>query len=134
MRKEAELWIKQALKDLEMAEKNFEIGGYYITAFLCHQSVEKGLKALYIVKFKRMPEKMHSLIALGREVEIPEEYFHILREMTPDFIISRYPDVIGEVPYEVYDKETAKERLENAKKVVDWILGEMKKLEISSTN
>ncbi|MEO2116781.1 MAG: nucleotidyltransferase domain-containing protein, partial [Methanocaldococcus sp.] len=40
--------------------------------------------------------------------------------MTPDFIISRYPDIIGEVPYEVYDEETAKERLENAKDRLDF--------------
>jgi len=66
LRKEAELWIKQALKDLELAEKNFEIEGYYIVAFLCHQSLEKALKGLYILKHKRLPGK-NTLFSFFRE-------------------------------------------------------------------
>jgi len=34
MREEVMLWWKQALKDLEAAEKNFQIGLYYVSAFL----------------------------------------------------------------------------------------------------
>ena len=49
MRKEAENWWKQALKDFEVAGKNLEIDQYYIVAFLCQQAVEKGLKALYFI-------------------------------------------------------------------------------------
>jgi len=33
-------WLKQSLHELEMAEKNIEIGGFDIAAFLAHQSVE----------------------------------------------------------------------------------------------
>ena len=50
MRKEVEEWWKQALKDLDSAEKNLNIEEFYLTAFLCQQSVEKALKALYILK------------------------------------------------------------------------------------
>ena len=50
MRKEVEEWWKQALKDLDSTEKNLNIEEFYLTAFLCQQSVEKALKALYILK------------------------------------------------------------------------------------
>jgi HEPN domain-containing protein len=34
-------WYKQACHDLEMAEKNIEIGGYDVAAFLSQQSEEE---------------------------------------------------------------------------------------------
>ncbi len=72
MRKEVEIWLKQALKDFESAKKNLKIREYYLVAFLCQQAVEKGLKALFIHLHKKLPEKTHSLIYLGRKVKIPK--------------------------------------------------------------
>jgi len=92
MRKEVKEWWKQALKDLDSAEKNLNIGEFYLTAFLCQQSVEKSLKALYIHKLKESPGATHSLIFLGKEVGIPEGYYSTLRRLSPDFVITRYPD------------------------------------------
>jgi len=51
----------------------------------------------------------------------------ILRDLTPDFVISRCPDVAEEVPYEIYDDSTAKRKLENAKKVVEWVRRELQR-------
>jgi len=34
-------WIKQAVHDLQIAEKNLSIGGFDSAAFYSHQSVEK---------------------------------------------------------------------------------------------
>ncbi|OFV68420.1 MAG: DNA-binding protein [Candidatus Syntrophoarchaeum caldarius] len=127
MRKEVKEWWKQALKDLDSAEKNLNIGEYYLTAFLCQQSVEKSLKALYIHKLKESPGPTHSLIFLGKEVGIPEEYHSTLRRLSPDFVITRYPDAAHTVPYELYDEEIAKERLERSMKVIEWIRKELMK-------
>ena len=41
MREEINNWLKQARKDLEVAEKNFQIKEYYASAFWCQQAVEK---------------------------------------------------------------------------------------------
>ncbi|MCX8000881.1 MAG: HEPN domain-containing protein, partial [Leptospiraceae bacterium] len=60
-------------------------------------------------------------------VEIPEEYMRILRDLTPDFVISRYPDVAGEVPYEIYDESIVKDKLDGAKKVIEWVKKELEK-------
>jgi HEPN domain-containing protein len=43
----AQRWIKQALHDLEIAEKNIPIEGYDTASFLAHQSVEKLLKGIF---------------------------------------------------------------------------------------
>lgn len=127
MRKEVEEWWKQALKDLESAEKNLRIEEYYLTAFLCQQSVEKALKALYIHKLKESPGATHSLITLGRRVNIPDEYYNVLRRLSPDFVITRYPNAAHAVPYELYDEEIAEERLEISKKVIEWLRKELER-------
>lgn len=125
MRKEAERWWQQALKDLQSAEKNLKIEEYYLVAFLCQQAVEKGLKALYIDRLKESPGPTHSLLFLGKRVEIPGEFLTFLRKMTPDFVLARYPDAADGLPYELYDKDIAGERLESAKKVLEWIQGQL---------
>ena len=127
MREEVNLWWKQALKDLEAAEKNFKIKEYFVTAFLCHQSFEKALKALYIHKLKSSPGTTHSLIYLGKSVGIPKEYETLLRKIQPDFVVSRYPDVAQSLPYELYDEEIAKERITIARKVIEWVKKELER-------
>lgn len=44
--------LKQALHDLKMAERNIEIDGYDIAAFLAHQAVEKLFKAIFPLQNK----------------------------------------------------------------------------------
>jgi len=127
MRKEVENWWKQAEIDMSSAENAFRSGDYYLVAFLCQQSVEKGLKALYIKKRKESPGTVHSLIFLGKSTGIPENYYSILRRLSPDFVITRYPDAAHGLPYELYDEEIAKERMNLAKKVVGWIRKELEK-------
>jgi HEPN domain-containing protein len=125
MRKEAGSWWLQAQKDLQSAEKNLEIEEYYLVAFLCQQAVEKGLKALYIHRLKESPGATHSLLFLGKKVEIPDEFLTFLRKMTPDFVLARYPDAADGLPYELYDRDIAGERLGSAKKVLEWIRGQL---------
>lgn len=127
MRKEAEDWWLQALKDLDSAQKNKDIREYHLTAFLCQQSVEKSLKALYIHRLRESPGTTHSLIFLGKKTGIPEEYHNGLRRLAPDFVITRYPNAAHAVPYELYDERIAAERIEIAKKVIEWVKKELKK-------
>ncbi|RLI72167.1 hypothetical protein DRO97_09155 [Archaeoglobales archaeon] len=66
-------------------------------------------QALYIHEFKKS-EPTHSLIYLGKSLGVPKELEAILRDLTPDFVISRYPDVAQEVSYELYDQDIAKKK------------------------
>jgi len=126
MRREVYNWWKQAEKDLEGAAKNLKIEEYYITAFLSQQAAEKALKALYIHKKRKSPGSTHSLIFLANELNMPEEFMSGLRKLNPDFIITRYPDAAQGLPYELYDREIAEEKLEIASKVVEWVRKELK--------
>lgn len=125
MREEAVLWIKQAERDYEAAGKNLKIGEYYLVAFLCHQALEKGLKALYLERLKTNPGPIHSLLTLATAVGVPEGYFTTLRKVSVDFVATRYPDAAAGLPYEIYDKAIATERLEDCGKVMMWVRKEL---------
>ncbi|MFH0875086.1 MAG: HEPN domain-containing protein [archaeon] len=125
MRREIRNWWLQAKHDLSAAEKNLNCEEFYLVAFLAHQSVEKGLKAAIMKKFGEISQT-HSLIELGKKLKVSETILKSLRMMSPDYIISRYPDATDSVPYENYDKESALDRLENAKRVFEWLQLQMK--------
>jgi len=126
MREEILNWWAQALKDLESASKNLKIEEYYVSAFLAQQATEKALKALYIHELNESPGPTHSLLFLGKKVHVPKKFYTGLRKISPDFVITRYPDAANGIPYELYDEEISKERLEIAGKVIEWVRGELK--------
>ena len=68
-----------------------------------------------------MPPKTHSLIALSKKVNIPEDLLSLLRRLNADYLTSRYPDVDGVTPKEAYDKVMIEERITYAEDVMEWI-------------
>lgn len=113
-------------------KKGFFSGGnfiwekeYYIVAFLCQQSIEKRLKALHLKKNKKPADFTHSLVTLGNACKIPNSLMLILRNSTLDFVMSRYPDASDELPYEMYDKTIASQRIEGTREVLKWIEKEL---------
>jgi HEPN domain-containing protein len=109
-------WLKQALHDLEMAEKNISICGYDIAAFLSHQSVEKLLKAIFAIEGRKIP-KTHYLDDLARELKLSKKLIDSISELTVDYTFSRYPDVADHVPYEEYNEKIAKEKVKIAREI-----------------
>ncbi|MBI5373866.1 MAG: HEPN domain-containing protein [Candidatus Schekmanbacteria bacterium] len=107
-------WLKQALHDLEMAEKNIAIGGYDVAAFLAHQSVEKLLKSIFAINGKKIP-RTHYIDELARELKLEKRLIDAASELTADYTFSRYPDVSENVPYEEYDENIAREKVTMAK-------------------
>ncbi len=121
MRKEIDIWFRQSEKDLESAEKNFSIEEYHLVVFLCQQSLEKGLKAYFIFKKNKSPDFTHSLIYLASETGVPKKFFSFLREITPAFVNTRYPDAAYGITSDLYDEEIASEYFEKTKEVIEWL-------------
>ncbi len=121
MRIEAQRLIKQAERDLENAGKNISIEAHEVAAFLAEQAVEKYLKAYWMVGKQEMPPFTHSLTELGDALGVP----HILRKhlvsLTSDYTTARYPDAANGVPYEVYDRETAEDKVRSAEAILAWL-------------
>ena len=108
-------WLKQALHDLKMAEENISIEGYDVSAFLAHQSVEKLLKAIFIIRGRRSP-KSHYIDELSRELKLSKELIDAAADLSVDYTFARYPDVSDRVPYEEYSEDIAREKVQLAKK------------------
>jgi len=121
MRPEVQQWRDQANADLESARFNQKGERWYLVVFLCQQAVEKALKAYYLQEHKTGPGNMHSLIFLAKETKIPEKFFRFLRELTPQFVNTRYPDAAYGTPAELYDKSIAGETLKKTEEVMRWL-------------
>lgn len=126
MRKEIGNWWKQAENDLVKANVLFRSKNFDGCAFYCQQAVEKSLKALILMKTKQKSVEGHSLIYLGRLANLPSPFFSDLKRLSPQYYLSRYPDITEEVPYELYDENLAKEFLNISDKVLKWIKKHLK--------
>lgn len=99
---------------MKTAETNLEHRRFDASAFFAHQAAEKALKALYVLKFKRL-WRIHDLVELGRRVEAPGEVLKSCDALNPHYIETRYPlDII-------YSEEMVKDALENAREVLGWV-------------
>ena len=75
MSKGPEEWLKQADYDLDTANFMFKGGRYFYTVFMCHLSIEKALKGLFLGKLDEIPPTTHNLVYLINKVGFkpPEE-------------------------------------------------------------
>ena len=108
-------WFNLAERDFSSAKKNFKKKIYYVSAFLCQQSVEKGLKALYIKKYQKLL-KIHDLVKLAKNIGADMEILDMCVKLNPIYIETRYPDVPSS-----YNKKDMKELLKDTEKVLKWI-------------
>lgn len=120
-RKEVEQLLNQARRDLAGAGKNIEIGWHEVAAFLCQQSLEKGLKALYLHTRKKRAPPTHSLLELGKELSAPAELQEEMNGISPDYVVARYPEAANGVPGEIYTKKMAEQKVAAAKEIWKWI-------------
>ena len=120
MREEARLLFEQAKHELEIAKYSFN--GDFLDAciFYYQQTVEKFLKS-YLLSKGKSPENIHALLKLGKLAGIPPEFNSFLKNLSSEYYISRYPDVSGEVPFTLYDKEEVKVTLDETEEFVKWI-------------
>jgi len=121
--KDAELWLRQAERDLIKAENDLKTGDWDSAAFWSQQCAEKALKALLLNAGKAY--RGHELLELARVIkeEIGVDVSPIeedLRELTIHYVISRYPNAANAVPYELYDEKKARELVERARRVLEW--------------
>jgi len=114
-------WLRQGERDLEIAQRNLDIGLYDVCVLFCEQAVEKHLKALYIHANRAEPPKTHKIVELARQLGASRDLYELLHLLEIDYLASRYPDFPTTVSYEDYDEEVARERLAIAQRVVKWV-------------
>ncbi len=118
-KKEFEKWLMLAERDLRTAENSLGSGDYHASVFWCQQSVEKGLKALWLKRGNELI-RTHDLILLGKNVELSEKYFLDLDKISKAYISSRYSLMIDEnIPGESFEKEVVQSFIKISEDVLE---------------
>lgn len=120
LRPETKLWWAQAKRDFRIAERNHANRDYEVSVFYCEQSAQKALKALLLHRTSQMPPKIHNLVELGRLVGIGRPMRDFLADLTPHYMITRYPDAAGAVTSDLYNGRLSLRFLRGTKKVMEW--------------
>lgn len=118
-------WLEESRDDLEAAETLLKDGRYSKACFLSQQAAEKAVKALIIHRLKIF-ETIHSVAELLRKINAPEEMIQLGVELDRHYIPSRYPNAWPSgAPSKMYRKADAESALNTAKKVLEYVKGEI---------
>jgi len=126
MREEISNWIKQAEADLEKAIILHDNKKYDGAVFFSQQSAEKALKSLSLLKLKEI-SKGHSIIYLSQKLKVPDEMLSGIRDLNPEYLTFRYPDMALGVPAESYDEKISQRHIKVSKDVIEWVKKQMQK-------
>lgn len=123
MANRAEDWFRQAKRDYEKAQVDFQNGFYEWCCFTAQQACEKGFKALYYSRNKSV--RGHSLLrmlqGLSQELAIPEELYHYARVLDRYYQEARYPNGFPEgSPFDFFDQKIAEEALYAARAILEF--------------
>lgn len=120
--KASEEWFRQAKYDLETAKAMFETRRYIYTVFMCHLSLEKGLKGLFAKNLQKDPPKTHDLNYLSNTInlELPDELQKFMDKLNDLSIPARYPDELDKV-LKQYDKRRTEKILKLTKELLIWL-------------
>ena len=88
-------WVEIADYDLETAGAMMKGKRYLYVGFMCHQAIEKILKAYFVKKTDRTPPYVHNLKRLAEVCDLnnvfSEEQLDLIEELIPMNIEARYP-------------------------------------------
>ena len=127
MKIDSKEWFKQSEYDFETAIAMLDSGRYIYSVFMCHLSIEKSLKGLYIEYFKELPPKSHNLIYFldKLKIELPEEDNKFITLLNDQAIATRYPESL-EMLSSKFSKSSTKLIIKKTKGILEWINSQSK--------
>lgn len=130
----ADKWLDIVAEDLSVAEDLFKTGHWLYVGFMCHQVVEKSLKAYWCVCREDDPPYLHDhkKIAQGcglytKMSEEQKNFLALIRDMYIEAHYQEYKDAVARS----LSRESTAEILDKTKQLYSWILEKLK--EKSST-
>ena len=124
MEERVQYWIEMSDYDLETAEAMLVTRRYLYVGFMCHQAIEKILKARWSNRLEEVPLKIHSLSRLAEKTELDREFsneqLELIDRLEPLNIEARYPSY-KERLMKSLTKEYCEQLLEQTKELQQWI-------------
>ena len=117
-------WLDIADYDLDTAEAMHQTGRWLYVAFMCHQAIEKTLKAYWCATQPNDPPFTHNLTTLSEGTELDKEMsddqLDIIATLMPMNIQARYPEYKDQLA-KMLTKENCRNIIDETKKLQEWI-------------
>ena len=117
-------WISHVHEDISAAECLFQGGHWLYVGFLCHQAIEKALKAYYTATHDDDPRYTHSHSRLledcGLTSELSDEQLDFIDLMVPMYIEARYPEQKDSAA-QMLNEEACRHIIDVTKELILWI-------------
>ena len=103
-----EEWFFQSDYDLETAQYMLQSQRNIYCIFMCHLSLEKALKGLFIKRLNQFPPKLHDLMYFVKELALEPEDTHMdfLKRLNKKGVTTRYPEDLKKMMKEYSYKQT----------------------------
>ena len=125
----ADKWLDIVTEDLSVADDLYKTGHWLYTSFMCHQVIEKTLKAYWCVCRDDDPPFLHDhkKIAQGcglytKMSEEQKNFLALIRDMYIEARYQEYKDVVARS----LSRESTAEILDKTKQLYSWILEKLK--------
>jgi len=121
-------WKDHSDYDIKTAESMFSVKRYPYALFMCHLSIEKLLKAIYVKQYNKHAPYVHNLVELAKSLEINfnDEYKELLADLSSFNLEARYPEWKS-VFYKTATKAYTKKYLEESTRLYLWLKKYLKK-------
>ena len=117
-------WIEMSDYDFDTAKAMLKTKRYLYVAFMCHQTIEKALKAFWSAKSEEPPLKIHTLSRLAERTglynKMSENQLDFIDNLEPMNIEARYP-YYKERFIKSLDENRCKYLIEETKNLQEWI-------------
>jgi HEPN domain-containing protein len=126
--KHSKEWMEQAEYDLGSGKAMLDAGRNIYCVFMCHLSIEKALKALYLEVSGKNPPKVHSLVYFAQSIklDLSEEYRDFIEKLDEVSVPVRYPEELSKMLKD-YDRTRTKNIYLKSKEILEWLKAKLKK-------
>jgi HEPN domain-containing protein len=122
--KTIQYWIDISEYDIVTAEVMLNTGRLLYVGFMCHQAIEKILKAYYIKALGETPPYTHNLLTLARRSNLFDQFsesqVEFINELVPLNVDSRYPEYKEKI-WKTLTTEKCKTVLNKSNELLLWI-------------
>ncbi|MFH0976602.1 MAG: HEPN domain-containing protein [Spirochaetota bacterium] len=124
MNDKIEYWIEMSEYDFDSAKALLKTKRFLHAGFMCHQTIEKILKAYWQYKKDDMPPKTHNLSYLASKTglfdELSYDQLSLLDELDPLNIEARYPEH-KDLLFKKMNKNYTKNIVKKTQELYTWI-------------
>jgi HEPN domain-containing protein len=117
-----EEWFFQSDYDLETAQFMLQAERNVYCIFMCHLSLEKALKGLYIKRFNQIPPKLHDLMYFVEKLALDPENTHrdFLIWLNRKGVTTRYAEDLKKMINQ-FSREYTENVFQQTKTIQQWI-------------